>query len=93
MEKITINVLKTDIVRGKREEPGSCAIARAAKRKGLQNVEVDGRITFEKGGKSFKGVLPTKIQNWIGKFDNPRVAKDSLKPFSFDVEVEETRSR
>ncbi len=91
MEKITIDVLKTDILKGNREEPKSCAIARAAKRQGLTNVEVDDNITFEKGNVSYKGFLPAKIRSWISKFDNVKFAKTELKPFSFSVTVEEQR--
>lgn len=91
MEKITIDVLKTDIVKGEREEPKSCAIARAAKRQGLANVSVDSKIEFTRGNKHFEGKLPSRIVSWIEKFDNIKNAKLSLKPFSFSVQVEEVR--
>lgn len=89
MEKITIDVLKTDILLGKRETPNSCAIARAAKRQGLTNVEVASKIEYTKGGKHFEGKLPSRIVNWIEKFDSIKTPKASLKPFSFSVQVKE----
>jgi len=93
---ITLDVLKADIARGEKGEPNACAIARAAKRQGLKQVEVLGDtngIVFEKGGKSYKGTLPAKIRSWISKFDNDGTVKSTLKPFSFSVAVKQYTPR
>jgi len=89
MEKITIDVLKTDILLGKQDVAKSCAIARAAKRQGLQNVSVDSKIEFTRGSKHFEGKLPTRIVSWIEKFDNGTKSELATKPFSFSVQVKE----
>lgn len=85
MKKLTINVTAEDIRLGKKDQPASCAIARAAKRLGLKKVNVDNTLDFSKDGREWFAVLPSKAKEFINRFDDGA----KVKPFSFSVEVQE----
>lgn len=89
IEKVHFDVLKTDIVRGKRGNPYSCAVARAIARQGYKKVSVTMPvIVVSKGGITFMGKLPTRTKTWISKFDQietGRARAKEMKPFGFEV--------
>jgi hypothetical protein len=89
MKSITVQVTKADIIAGRKGDVSNCAVARAVKRTGAKSVAIDGDIAFKKGGKSYAGTLPAKVQNWIRKFDDLNLEKTSLKPLSFTVKLED----
>lgn len=83
--KRKINVLKTDIMRGKRMATRECPIALAIMREGLQGVKVGFDSCEAIGFEEFK--LPREARRFVKRFDAGENRAD-LKPFSFVVNME-----
>jgi hypothetical protein len=84
--KLKINVTKTDIKRGKRDNRYSCPIARAFQRAtGAEKVSV-GMFQMHRADKMSVDVpLPPEAKEFVTKFDFK--GRQSVKPFSFEVEI------
>ena len=85
----TINVTKTSIRKGVREDPNSCAVARACRAARIgRNVSVSSyRVTFNRYGHTYRATLPKFVRRFIERFDNINGRKSELRPLSFVVRV------
>jgi hypothetical protein len=83
---MTVDVLKSHIKRGKRNECGECPVALAMEAKGFYDVAVtDDGIIYRDDDGSHALDTPSVVKKFIKKFDDDSNPKSMFKPFSFKL--------
>lgn len=74
-----INVTQRDIEKGLREDPNSCPVARAIKRRGFEDVSVKTQVIWI-GCRKYNP--PEIVEDFIERFDKG----DTVQPFKFELD-------
>lgn len=81
MEKITVEVTKKHITKGKRKDPCFCPIALALTAIGFKNVLVASNYVFVRDEEPLTATFSEEVRSFLNDFDN----KVAINPFTMEL--------